>query len=145
MNGIEPRLIVMADDNAEDLYLAEEALKTIGDDTAFRAFESGEALLDYLESAVDAEKPAYPDLVMLDVNMPRVNGPETLAAMRKLEHCRDIPVVMFSSSAAESDVRAAYRSGASSYVRKPESFDGLCRTLETLRRYWFETVEPVPR
>ncbi len=137
------RLIVMVDDDAEDQYLAAEALTTLARPVRLLPLASGAELIDYLNragkfSALSA--PPRPDLVLLDLNMPRMDGHETLRRLREDPAQQDLAVVVFSTSQAPSDVTRAYRNGANSYIVKPQSFDALCAILTTLAEYWFHTA-----
>jgi len=134
----------MVDDDAEDQYLAAEALKEIGDNSTLHGLADGAQLLDYLcrEGAFAGDEDVRrPDLVLLDLNMPIMDGHEALRRLREFEDLRDLPVVVFSTSRARSDINSAYRNGANTYIVKPQSFDDLCQTMESLRRYWFEVAE----
>ncbi len=136
-------LILLVDDNPEDQYLKTEALRAAGGNNEMRVLDSGAQLLAYLqrEGAYAAEGSApRPDLVLLDLNMPRMNGHETLAKLRKLDDYCDLPVIVFSTSKVHKDVSEAYRGGANSYIAKPDSFDELCRAMGALQQFWFDTA-----
>jgi len=96
------RLILLVDDNAEDQYLTTEALRAAGGKNTMHTLDGGEELLAYLrrdgEYAVDGAAPR-PDLILLDLNMPRMSGHETLAELRKIDEFRNLPVIVFSTSA----------------------------------------------
>jgi len=144
----KPKLILLVDDNPEDQYLTAEALKTVGRANEFRALDSGTQLLAYLRRegtyAADGVAPR-PDLVLLDLNMPRMTGHETLTELREIDEYLDLPVIIFSTSQADNDVREAYRNGANSYIAKPDSFDDLCEAMDSVQRYWFDTAERARR
>tara|TARA_R110001592_G_scaffold67338_2_gene206488 strand:- start:159 stop:599 length:441 start_codon:yes stop_codon:yes gene_type:complete len=137
------RLILLVDDNAEDQYLTTEALRAAGGKNTMRTLDGGAELLAYLrrdgEYAVDGAAPR-PDLILLDLNMPRMSGHETLAELRKIDEFRNLPVIVFSTSAVEQDVNLAYRGGANAYITKPDSFEALCRAMSTLQEFWFNTA-----
>lgn len=138
------RLILLVDDNAEDQYLVTEALRAAGGKNTLRTLAGGAELLAYLRHdgayATDGAAPR-PDLVLLDLNMPRMSGHETLAELRKLDEYRNLPVVVLSTSAVEQDVNRAYRGGANAYITKPDSFEALCRAMSTLQEFWFDIAE----
>ena len=137
------RLILLVDDNPDDQYLTTEALRAAGGSNTMRALDSGAQLLAYLrrEGAYAAEGVApRPDLVLLDLNMPRMNGHETLSELRKINEYCTLPVIVFSTSKVEKDVAEAYRGGANSYIAKPDSFDALCRAMAALQEFWFDTA-----
>lgn len=136
-------LILLVDDNAEDRYLTTEALHAAGGKNEMRTLESGTQLLAYLrregEHAAEGSAPR-PDLVLLDLNMPRMNGHETLAELRKIDEYRSLPVIVYSTSTVDKDVSLAYRVGANSYIAKPDSFEALCHAMNTLQEFWFDTA-----
>ncbi len=137
------RLILLVDDNPEDQYLTTEAFRAAGGNNNIFTLGSGAELLAYLrrEGAYAAEGTApRPDLVLLDLNMPRMNGHETLAALRKIDAVSNLPVIIYSTSEVDEDVNQAYRGGANSYIAKPDSFEALCRAMATLQEFWFETA-----
>ncbi len=134
------RVILMVDDDPEDLLLASEAMRSINSTCELRTVESAAELMDYLRhqgAFSDPSSAPRPDLVLLDLNMPKTNGVEVLQAMRSDETFCDLTVVVFSTSSAGRDIRNAYRAGANSYISKPESFEDLCRAMRTLCSYWF--------
>lgn len=136
-------LILLVDDNAEDRYLTTEALQAAGGKNEMRTLDSGTQLLAYLRREgeyVDEGSAPRPDLVLLDLNMPRMNGHETLAELRKIDEYRNLPVIVYSTSTVDKDVNLAYRSGANSYIEKPDSFEALCRAMSTLQEFWFDTA-----
>ncbi|MGR9092005.1 MAG: response regulator [Gammaproteobacteria bacterium] len=93
------------------------------------------------EGADTAEGSApRPDLVLLDLNMPRMNGHETLAELRKIDTYRNLPVIVFTTSNVEQDVNQAYRGGANYYIAKPDSFEALCHAMDALQEFWFNTA-----
>lgn len=137
-------VIVMVDDDTDDLYLAAEAIDTVGVPIEFRALGSGTELMDYLERRGKFSAPSCaprPDLVLLDLNMPLMDGLATLNMLRTSEAFRDIPVIIFSTSTAPTDIHKSYLGGANTYIAKPHSFDALCETMQKLSEYWFDTAE----
>ncbi len=137
------RTVLMADDDPEDLLLIRDAFKKAGLSHALRTVENGEALLDYLNAPPEGEE--RPDLILLDLNMPRKDGREALAAIKGNPDLRRIPTVVLTTSTREEDVRQCYDLGANSYIRKPLTFENLVEFTEILQLYWFEVVELPPR
>jgi CheY-like chemotaxis protein len=139
--------ILMADDDPDDRLLAAEALREsrVGNDLRF--VEDGEQLLDYLRRrgrwAHPAEAPR-PGLVLLDLNMPRMDGREALAEIKGDPELRRIPVVVLTTSRADADVLRSYDLGANSFITKPVTFGGLVEAMRVLGRYWIEIVELPP-
>ena len=106
--------------------------------------EDGEELLDYLHRRGKYSPPAdtpRPGLILLDLNMPRMDGREALREIKGDASLRQIPVVVMTTSKAEEDILRSYDSGASSFISKPMSFEGLVELMKGLGRYWFEIVE----
>jgi CheY-like chemotaxis protein len=129
-------IILLADDDEDDRQLAAEALAQTAGGTELRCMPDGEALLEHLRRA-GAEAP---DIILLDLNMPRKDGREVLADLRADPVLRRIPVVVLTTSKDEADVVASYDLGASSFVTKPVTFAGLVEALRDVTHYWFERV-----
>ena len=98
---------------------------------------NGEQLLDYLRRA-DASLPA---LILLDLNMPRIDGREALREIKADPHLRHIPIVALTTSRAEEDIQRAYDLGVNSYIIKPAGYPELVAMLQMLSDYWFTTVK----
>jgi len=104
----------------------------------------GEALLQALLGEGAGAAGMRPDLVLLDLNMPRKDGREALAEIKRHPELRRIPVIVLTTSSAEEDVLRSYDDGANSYIRKPVTFEGLVQAMRTLGLYWFDTVALPP-
>jgi len=139
-----PRTILMADDDADDCLLVREALRESKEPHELRIVRDGEQLLDYLrrqgEYAGAAHAP-WPDLVLLDLKMPRKDGREALSELKADARLRSIPIVVLTTSTARDDIGFCYRMGVNSYITKPATFRGLVELVCTLSKYWFELVE----
>lgn len=138
--------ILMADDDAEDCQLVQDALKEACQKHHLRFVRDGEQLLDYLQGRgeyVDREV-RLPDLILLDLKMPRKGGREVIAELKSDPRWKRIPVVALTTSMAHDDVVACYDLGVNSYVTKPPSFRDLVEVMRALSKYWFELVE-LPR
>lgn len=140
---VQPITILMADDDEEDRMLTQKAfeLNRLGNDLRF--VEDGEDLLDYLHQRGKYADPASaprPGLILLDLNMPRLDGREALAAIKSDPSLRRIPVVVMTTSEADQDIARSYDLGANSYVTKPVTFDSLAQVIKALDQYWFEIV-----
>ncbi|MFG6440153.1 response regulator [Roseateles sp. LKC17W] len=133
--------ILLVEDNPADMRLIREALDEDGmGTTALHWSTSGESALDYLHARGDHAGRALPDLVLLDLNLPGLNGHEVLAEIKNDTALRRIPVVVLTSSAARNDVLAAYDAHANAYIVKPDSYDSVLTLVGSLRRYWRDTV-----
>jgi CheY-like chemotaxis protein len=137
-------LIVMAEDDADDRLLIKDALDECHWQGELRFVENGEELLDYLfrrgkyPQHADAPRPG---LILMDLNMPRKDGREALREIRADSELRRIPVVVLTTSKADTDIGAIYEMGANSFISKPVHFDALVQVMQALGQYWFKTVE----
>lgn len=141
-------VILMADDDADDRLLAKDALNECKITNALHFVENGEELLDYLRQegkyATLANTPR-PGLILLDLNMPRKDGREALQEIKADPRLRSIPVVVLTTSKADTDISRIYDLGANSFITKPVSFDALIKVMGDLVHYWFELVELPPQ
>ncbi|MBA3712780.1 MAG: response regulator [Pyrinomonadaceae bacterium] len=140
----KPIVILLVDDDEEDRMLACDALAESRLSNEIYCATDGEDLMDYLHRrgkyAPPAEAPR-PGLILLDLNMPKKDGREALLEIKSDPDLRQIPVVVLTTSKAEEDVYRSYDSGASSFISKPVTFDGLVELMKGLGRYWFEIVD----
>ncbi len=141
------RLILMAEDDADDRLLVKDALSECGLADNLRFVEDGEDLMDYLlrrGKHAGVEASPRPGLILLDLNMPRKDGREVLREIRAHPELRRIPVIAFTTSKADTDISSLYDLGANSFICKPVAFEALVNVMTTLSRYWFGIVE-LPR
>ena len=144
MNETKPDIIIMAEDDADDRLLVKDALEECQWKADLRFVENGEELLDYLLRQGKyrrAEESPRPGLILLDLNMPRKDGREVLRDIRAHSELRRIPVVVLTTSKADTDIERVYELGANSFISKPIQFDGLVNVMRMLGQYWFKTVE----
>ncbi|MBX9627978.1 MAG: response regulator [Gemmataceae bacterium] len=137
----------MADDDPDDRELTREAFAQSRLANDLRFVEDGDELLDYLRRQgkyADPESSPWPGLVLLDLNMPRLDGREALKAIKADPHLRPLRVVVMTTSAAEEDVAGSYDLQAASYITKPVTFDRLVEVVRALGKYWLEIVELPP-
>ncbi len=120
----------LADDDPDDQYLLAKAAKEVDPDINLVYFEQGQALLDELVCS-DA-----PDLIILDLNMPKLTGMETLHLIKHDQNLKGVPVVIYSTSDSQEDIRDAYKAGANTFFVKPESYSGLLKMVEDICSYW---------
>lgn len=136
--------ILMADDDADDRLLAKEAMHESRVLNELLFVEDGVQLLNYLRGIGDfANRDLHPmpGLILLDLNMPKMDGREALAEIKSDPKLRRIPVVILTTSKAEVDMVKGYDLGAASYIAKPVTFDALVELMRTLGKYWVEFVE----
>jgi CheY-like chemotaxis protein len=127
--------ILLVEDNPGDVRLVREALREGAVEAAVRWARDAEEALACVQSDADQAGGA-PDLILLDLNLPRTSGRQVLAALRSLKHLDVVPIVVWTSSQAESDVFESYALRADAYVSKPLTLEELVRTLRGVCRFW---------
>lgn len=134
--------LVVVDDDADDRALIEKALRQLVRNE-IRPVAGGEALLDYLRERQACMDPhtAACCIVLLDLNMPGMNGYQVLAEMKADPAFRSIPIIVLTTSEAEQDVAKSYDLGANAFITKPVSFSDLVRSMASLQHFWFEIVQ----
>jgi len=133
----------MADDDPDDRLLIKEAFQESLISNSIYFVEDGVELLDYLrwqDKFANPKDAPTPDLILLDLNMPRKDGREALAEIKSDPRLRYIPVVVLTTSKAEEDIMRSYDIGAASYITKPVTFDGLVEAIRGLGQYWVQIV-----
>jgi CheY-like chemotaxis protein len=137
-------IILMAEDDADDRLLAQEAMHESRVLNELHFVEDGVQLLSYLRGDNEyGDRLLYPmpGLILLDLNMPKMDGREALAEIKADPRLRRIPVVILTTSKTEEDMVKGYDLGAISYITKPVTFDALVELMRTLGKYWVEFVE----
>jgi CheY-like chemotaxis protein len=137
-------VVLMADDDADDRLLAKDALQEVELDNDLEFVENGEDLMDYLKRRGKYNglgEDRRPGLILLDLNMPRKDGREALLEIKSDPELRRIPVVVLTTSKADTDISRIYELGANSFITKPVAFDALVNVMRVLKNYWIETVE----
>ena len=147
MNAINtprrPVTILLADDSEDDRFMTRQALVESFVLNDLHEVEDGEELMEYLRREGRFSLPINsprPDLILLDLNMPRKNGLEALKEIKADAFLKRIPVVILTTSDDEHDVLRSYDSGVSSFITKPVTFDGLVNVMKTFGKYWIEVV-----
>jgi CheY-like chemotaxis protein len=138
----KPAVILLADDDEDDLLLTRDAFFENRLENDLRFVRNGEELIDYLthKGAYTAENAPKPDLILLDLNMPRRDGREALKIIKSDIVLRRIPVVVFTTSKAEEDIKNSYELGVNSFITKPMSFHDMLRITKSIGDYWFQVV-----
>jgi CheY-like chemotaxis protein len=145
--GGRPITILLADDDEDDRLMTRDALRDARLHNDLRSVIDGVDLLDYLHRrgryASEGAAPR-PGLILLDLNMPRMDGREALAAIKEDPELRSIPVVVLTTSKAEEDIVRSYDLGVNSFISKPVTFLGLVEVMKVFSRYWMEIVDLPP-
>ncbi|NOT76022.1 MAG: response regulator [Cyclobacteriaceae bacterium] len=130
------RSIVIAEDDSDDRLLLETAFKETGLQLDVVFAHNGVDLLKILTD----ENNVYPRVILLDLNMPKKDGRESLKEIKQHPHLKKIPVVIFTTTKNESEIARCYELGANTYVVKPDSYSDLLKVVSRLKAYWFETA-----
>ncbi len=147
MKGHTPTILVVDDDPA-DQFLVQEAMKTINLDHNLQLVSDGDEALDYLYGRgrySDRFRSPRPDLILLDLNMPRYSGRQVALAVKSNPYLKKIPIVVLTTSPQEDDVDDLYSIGVNSYMHKPINFDEFIAALRDLSVYWLERAWLPPR
>jgi len=136
-------VILIADDDEDDRLMAKEALEENRLANEVRFVVDGEDLMDYLRGRGKysaAGSAPRPGLILLDLNMPKKDGRESLAEIKADPKLRQIPVIVLTTSKAQEDIFRTYDLGVNSFITKPVSFTALVEVMKMLAKYWFEIV-----
>ena len=140
LNGV---VVLMADDDIDDVMLVRDALRDCRCEVDFRHVEDGEEALDYLSRRGryrESELAPRPSLILLDLNMPKKDGLQTLREIRSNPALRTIPVVVLTTSRDRDLMLRIYRLGGSAFITKPTVYKDMINVMERLCAYWFRTV-----
>lgn len=126
--------LLVVEDSEDDYEAASRAFKKAGVQNPIYWCRSGEDALNFLRTRAAG----LPGLILLDLNMPGIDGRKTLQIIKQDPDLKQIPVVILTTSNDEQDVSSCYKMGANTFVRKPMDFDGLIDAVRRLKEYWFE-------
>jgi chemotaxis family two-component system response regulator Rcp1 len=140
MKARQPIEILLVEDSAADVRLTTEALRRAKVGNNLHVVRDGEEAMAYLRREPPYETATRPDLLLLDLNLPRKDGREVLAEIKRDEVLRTIPVVVLTTSAEEEDVLRAYELHANSYVTKPVDFAQFLKVVAAIEGFWLEVV-----
>ena len=135
--------IVIAEDDEDDYLLIAETLKKVENIGLIHWAKDGEELLSYLDAcdASDKSQDKNPSLIILDFNMPKKDGREALAEVKTNPKLKHIPIIVLTTSQADSDIEQAYQLGANSFIQKPFKYVDFKSTMEVLQQYWLNIVK----
>ncbi|MFQ6028017.1 MAG: response regulator [Dehalococcoidia bacterium] len=139
-----PVRILMADDDPDDQMLTREALAESQLAIDLECVEDGEELINYLRDCVRSARRrnfSLPDLILLDLNMPKKDGREALLEIKSDPDLMRIPVVVLTTSHVEEDILRSYNLGVSGFIVKPVTLEQQVQVMQTLVQYWFQVVE----
>lgn len=135
-----PVEILLIDDNCGDTELLHEALSALPTPKRVHVIHDGDEALNFLYRKDRYANATLPDLILLDINMPRTNGLEVLAKIKNDLQLQHIPVIMLTSSSAARDVTDSYKQQANAYIVKPDTLEGIGRVARLIEDFWLNTV-----
>lgn len=139
-----PVEILLAEDREPDILLVQNSFKKLKVLNHLNVVRDGEQLMDFLKHEGSYENSPTPDLILLDLNMPKLSGREALDLIKKDHNLRKIPVVVLTSSDAEEDIVKSYDLHANAYIRKPIGLKEFHQIIERIESFWFSIVTLPP-
>ncbi|MDB6137420.1 MAG: hypothetical protein JWO94_492 [Verrucomicrobiaceae bacterium] len=142
-----PIIILMAEDNPTDVMITKEGLLLSKMHNILHVVDDGVEAMEFLHQRGKYANAPRPDLVLLDLNMPRKNGQEVLAEIKGSDHLKSIPVVVLTTSQSEEDLLKAYGLHANCFISKPVDFNAFTKVVQTIQDFWFcvVTLPPNPQ
>lgn len=146
MQGLKPVQILLVEDNPDDAEITRRAFGKGRVVNGLHVVRDGQEALDFLfhENGYGADTPR-PDLILLDLNLPKVNGIEVLQKIKASDDLSTIPVIVLTVSEGQEDVRKSYKLGANTYITKPVDFAKFVHAMEILGEYWMVIAKLPPK
>lgn len=141
MDNIAPLEVLLVEDDPADVELTREALADSKLMTNLHVVGDGIAAMEFLLGKGKYADSPRPDLILLDLNMPKKDGREVLEELKGAEDLRSIPVVVLTTSGAEEDILRSYNLGANCYVTKPVGLEQFMKVVEVIDNFWFTVVK----
>jgi len=136
--------ILLIEDREDDVEITREALNLTDSESELRVVKDGKRALDYLFQQGDYEDVALPDLILLDLNLPKIDGREVLEKINDDEKLRSIPTIVLTVSDRDKDIARSYDSGAAGYITKPIDFEEFAKAIDIVKKYWSICERPSP-
>ncbi len=145
-NHHQPKIIdiLLVEDSPADVLIAREALKEAKLINTIHVTEDGMEAMEFLNKRGKFASAPRPDLILLDLNLPRKNGREVLEEIKNDANLKSIPVVVLTTSSAEEDILRSYNLHANCYVVKPVEFDSFVKAIQSIQHFWFSIVALPP-
>jgi chemotaxis family two-component system response regulator Rcp1 len=140
-NVVKAVEILLVEDNPGDIRLTQEVLKEGKIHNHLNVVEDGEKAIAFLNRTEPYTNAPLPDLILLDLNLPRRNGLEVLEMIKTNEALKHIPVVVFTTSQAEEDIFSAYNLHANCYITKPIDLEQFTRSVKSIEDFWLSIVK----
>ncbi len=144
ITAIMPIEVLLVEDNPGDAQLTRIALEDSKISIHLNVVEDGVEAMAFLRKQEKYAKVAHPDIILLDLNLPRKDGREVLAEIKGDENLKRIPVVVLTTSQAEEDILKAYNLSANCYITKPVDFDQFVKIVQSIENFWFAIVKLPP-
>lgn len=133
--------ILLVEDNEGDILLTTEALAESRINNRLSVVRDGAAAIDFLQNTARQNKQELPDLILLDVNLPKRNGHEVLSFIKNDESFKHIPVIILTTSSSEKDILTSYNNYANSYITKPIDVDNFLKVVISIENFWISIVQ----
>ncbi len=136
-----PPEILMVEDSPSDVRLTVEAMKETRTIARVSIVGDGQAAIDFLMNRAPYERSPRPDLILLDLNLPKRSGHEVLTEIKSVEHLKSIPVVVLTTSKAQEDIARTYQLHANCFITKPNDMDSFISVVQQIENFWFSVVK----
>ncbi|MFZ5971351.1 MAG: response regulator [Bacteroidota bacterium] len=138
---MKPFHILLVEDNEGDIFLTTQVLRDYTVVTDISVKKDGDAAIQFLNEQTALGPSHLPDLILLDINLPKKNGLEVLAHIKNTEVLKQTPVIIFTTSSSDRDIRLSYQNHANSFVTKPIEIDHFLKIMSGLKGFWAEIVQ----
>ncbi len=133
--------VFLIEDNEGDILLISEALKELKIPIDLSTVRDGHDAVEYLKNCCNGHGESIPDLVLLDINLPKMNGHEVLYFIKNNQELKSIPVIMLTTSSSNQDIRQAYQNHANCYITKPSGANNYQEIIEKIEDFWLSLVQ----
>ena len=133
--------ILLVEDNEGDILLTEEAINTKKFISKISIAKNGVLAIEFLENILREQSEKLPDIILLDINLPKKNGQEVLSFIKGNEELKQIPVIMFTTSSTEKDIITSYKNHANCFITKPVDLNDFMNTIAKIEDFWFNYVK----
>ena len=140
MPKIKPSHVLLIEDNEGDILLTTEALEERDLADKITVIRDGKLAIEYLDNLAIKDINNLPDIILLDINLPKKNGHEVLHHIKESLHLKQIPVIMLTTSSAEQDILESYKNHANCYITKPSDMEAYNSAMESIENFWMQTV-----
>ena len=138
---MKPFHILLVEDNEGDIIIATEAIERMEKVNKVSVTRDGDEAIEFLEIILDTANKILPDLILLDINLPKKNGYEVLEFIKRDERLKHIPVIVLSTSSNQKDVRKAYSHHANCYITKPDEIADYFKIMQAIEFFWLSMVK----